>query len=125
MKEVIYGLIVSKSNSYTIGKVNGQSRIVKSNLMKQYERSFIKQCTKYKGKSISTPFKLICDVYYPDYIHDLDGSLKGLLDCLQYVGAITNDNLCVEISAKRHYDKFYPRVEFEIEEINEQKKLFY
>lgn len=92
--------------------------------MKQYERSFIKQCVKYKGKNISTPFRFTCDVYYPDYTHDLDNSLKGLLDCLQYVGAISDDNLCTEIVAKRHFDKFNPRVEFEIEEINEQKQLF-
>lgn len=66
----------------------------------------------------------MCDIYYPDYVHDLDGALKGLLDCLQYVGAITNDNLCMTIVANRHFDKFNPRVEFEIEEINEQKQLF-
>lgn len=122
--ETIYGTIPSKSNSYTIGRVNGQPKIVKSNLMKSYERSFTQQCVKYRGRSISTPFRLVVDVYYPDYVHDLDNSLKGLLDCLQYVGAITDDNLCVEIQARRHYDKFRPRVEFQIEEINEQKKLF-
>ena len=124
MIETIYGTIPSKSNSYTIGRVNDKPCIVKSNQMKSYERSFTKQCIKYRGKSISTPFRLVIDVYYPDYSHDLDNSLKGLLDCLQYVGAITNDNLCVEIQATRHYDKFKPRVEFELQEINEQKKLF-
>ena len=124
MTETIYGTIPSKSNSYTIGRVNDKPCIVKSNQMKAYERSFTKQCIKYRGRSISTPFKLVCDVYYPDYSHDLDNSLKGLLDCLQYVGAITNDNLCVEILATRHYDKFKPRVEFEIQEINEQMRLF-
>ena len=92
--------------------------------MKSYERSFTQQCVKYRDRSISTPFRLVVDVYYPDYVHDLDNSLKGLLDCLQYVGAITDDNLCVEIQARRHYDKFRPRVEFLIAEINEQKKLF-
>ena len=125
MRETIKGVIVSKANSYTIGKVNGKACIVKSNLMKRYERSFIRQCVKYKGRNICTPFRLVCDVYYPDYIHDLDGCFKALLDCLQYVGAITNDNLCVSIIANRHYDKFNPRVEFELEEVNEQKRLFY
>lgn len=125
MRETIHGLIPSKSNSYEIGRsAQGRPCIVKSNRMKQYERLFIEQCTKYKGKNISTPFKLVCDVFYPDYIHDLDNSLKGLLDCLQYVGAITNDNLCVEIQACRHVDVYNPRVEFEIIEINEQKNLF-
>lgn len=124
MKEIIFGTIPSKSNSYTIGRVNGNPCIVKSNEMKKYERDFIKQCTKYKGIGISSYFKLICDVFYPDHTHDLDNSLKGLLDCLQYVGAITNDNLCIEIIAKRHYDRYKPRIEFEIIELNKQKKLF-
>ena len=124
MKETILGTIPSKANSYTIGKANGRPCIVKSNLMKKYERPFIKQCQKYKGKNIITPFKLICDVFYPDYIHDLDGCFKALLDCLQYVGAISNDNLCISIVANRHYDCYNPRVEFELVEVNEQKNMF-
>ena len=108
-----------------IGRVNGKPCIVKSNQMKKYERSFINQCSKYKGKNISTPFQLICDVYYPDYVHDLDNSLKGILDCLQYVGAISNDNLCVTIIANRHYDRYNPRIEFELIEINEQNRMFH
>ena len=124
LKETIYGTIPAKSNSYTVGKVNGRPCIVKSNEMKKYERSFIKQCAIYKGKGICTPFRFVVDVYYPDHTHDLDNSLRGILDCLQYVGAISNDNLCVEIQAKRHYDKYWPRIEFSLEEINEQKTLF-
>ena len=122
--ETIFGTIPSKSNSYTVGRVNGRPRIVKSNAMKQYEKSFIRQCSIYKGRNISTPFRLSVDVYYPDYTHDLDNSFKGLLDNLQYVGAISNDNLCYEISARRHYDRYRPRVEFSLQEINEQKQLF-
>lgn len=122
--ETIHGIIPAKSNSYTIGRVNGRPCIVKSNEMKKYERSFIKQCTLYKGKGISTPFRFVVDVYYPDHTHDLDNSLKGVLDCLQYVGAITNDNLCIEITARRHYDKYHPRIEFAILEVNEQKNIF-
>ena len=107
-----------------VGRVNGHPCIVKSNEMKRYERSFIKQCNIYKNRNISTPFRLIVDVYYPDYTHDLDNSLKGLLDNLQYCGAISNDNLCVEIIAKRHYDKYHPRVEFALLEVNAQGRLF-
>ncbi len=43
--ETIYGTIPAKSNCYTVGRVNGRPCIVKSNEMKRYERSFIKQCT--------------------------------------------------------------------------------
>ena len=119
-------IVVQDTAGKTIYKEKHHSETrTKSNEMKRYERSFIKQCTIYKNRNISTPFRLIVDVYYPDYTHDLDNSLKGLLDNLQYCGAISNDNLCMEIVAKRHYDKYEPRVQFRIEELNEQKQLFY
>ena len=123
-KETIFGIIPSKSNSYMVGRVNGHPCIVKSNEMKRYEREFLRQCTIYKGRGISTPFRLVVDVYYPDHTHDLDGCFKALLDLLQACGAIVKDNLCVHIEAHRHFDRFRPRVEFAIEEINEQGRLF-
>lgn len=122
-KETINGVIPAKSNCYTIAKVNGAARIVKSSEMRRYERNFIKQCTRYKGIGINQPFILLVDVYYPDYTHDLDNALKGLLDCLQQVGAITNDKFCTRIEANRHHDKNRPRVEFEIIVPNEQLKI--
>lgn len=124
MKEVIYGVIPSKSNSYTVGSIHGHYCLVKSYEVKRYEREFEKQCKIYKGRMISTPFHFKIDAYYPDYRHDLDGCFKVALDCLQSVGAIANDNLCVSIEAKRHCDTMKPRIEFEIIEINEQKKIF-
>ena len=47
-KETINGVIPAKSNCYTIAKVNGAARIVKSSEMRRYERNFVKQCTRYK-----------------------------------------------------------------------------
>ena len=40
------------------------------------------------------------------------------------VGAITDDNLCFQIEAEKHLDKYCPRIEFAILEVNEQKQLF-
>lgn len=91
-KETIFGTVPSKSNSYTVGRVNGHSCIVKSNEVKRYEREFLRQCTIYKGKGISTPFRLVVDVYYPDYTHDLDGCFKALLDLLQACGVCNRRN---------------------------------
>lgn len=55
---------------------------------------------------------------------DLDNALKTILDCLQMVEAITNDSLCFEIHAEKRIDQRNPRVEFGLEEINEQKNIF-
>ena len=54
--------------------------------------------------------------------YDLDNSLKTILDCLQYVKAITNDSYCVGIVANKHIDRNNPRVAFAIEEL--EPKLF-
>lgn len=54
----------------------------------------------------------------------LDNSLKTLLDCLQMAGAITDDKLCFQIEAEKKIDKYHPRVEFAILEVNEQKQIF-
>lgn len=122
--ETIYGTVPSKSNSYTVGRVNGRPCIVKSNEVKKYERRFARQCTLYRGKMINSPFRLIVDVYYSDRVHDLDNALKGILDNLQYCRAIVDDRLCHEIIARRHYDKYNPRVVYSLEELHEQGRLF-
>ena len=43
---------------------------------------------------------------------------------MQMVEAITNDSLCFEIHAEKRIDRRNPRVEFGLEEINEQKNIF-
>lgn len=55
---------------------------------------------------------------------DLDNSLKTLLDCLQMVGAITDDKLCFQIEAEKNIDRYHPRIEFALLEVNEQKTIF-
>ncbi len=114
--EVIYGQIVAKANNYLAvpDKANGGRRIIKSDKVRDYERSFASQCKLYAGMMIDKPFELLVSVYYRTPSYDLDNSLKTLLDCLQSVKAITDDKLCREIHASKHVDKFNPRVEFAI-----------
>ena len=85
----------------------------------------MEQCTKYRSRRISTRFRLFVRVWHSSVRFDLDNSLKTLLDCLQMVGAITDDKLCFQIEAEKRIDKYHPRIEFALLEMNEQKQLFY
>ena len=121
--EIIYGDVIGKANNYMVAKDKyGGNRIVKNDIIRAYEQDFIEQCTKYKNRLIDGRFKLHAEVYYSTFRFDLDNSLKTILDCLQYVKAITDDSYCVSIIANKHIDKDNPRVAFAIEEL--EPKLF-
>lgn len=123
--EVIHGQIIAKANHYqAVPGKGGAKRIIKDEKIRAYERSFISQCRIYKNKGISSRFRLFVRVWHSSVRFDLDNSLKTLLDCLQMVGAITDDNLCFQIEAEKHLDKYHPRIEFALLEVNEQKQLF-
>lgn len=117
-RQVIFGKIPSKSNRYRIfsfkRKNSDKSRafMAKTQTSKKYESDFALQCTKYRNANISEEFILEVDVYFESKRSDLDNSLKMLLDCLQQVQAITNDNNCIEIHARKFIDKHTPRIEF-------------
>lgn len=120
--EIIYGQVIAKANNYqAVPGKDGQKRIIKNERIREYERSFCLQCKKYRGKRISGRFKLFIRVWHGNIRFDLDNALKTILDCLQMVEAITNDSLCFEIHAEKRIDRRNPRVEFGLEEINEQK----
>lgn len=123
--EVIHGQIVAKANHYQAvpGKF-GKKRIIKDEVIRAYEHSFVEQCKVYRNRRIATRFRLFVRVWHSSVKFDLDNSLKTLLDCLQMVGAITDDNLCFQIEAEKHLDKYHPRIEFALLEVNEQKQLF-
>lgn len=114
--ETIHGQIIPKANNYKAvpDRATGGRRIIKSDKIRAYEQSFAAQCKVYAGQRIDQPFELITTIYYSSTKFDLDNSLKTLLDCLQYVGAITNDNLCMRITADKKIDKYNPRVEFAV-----------
>lgn len=123
-KEVIYGLVPSKSNQNRIIKFKKKGAVPEedkehfslatSGAVKKYEKMFMQQCVRYRNKNIETYFKIELDVYYPNRRSDLDGAFKVIFDCLQKVHAIKNDNLCVGINARKLIDKANPRIEFVI-----------
>lgn len=119
--EVIHGQIIAKANHYQAvpGKF-GQKRIIKDEVIRAYERSFMEQCKVYRNKRISSRFRL----FVRSVRFDLDNSLKTLLDCLQMAGAIEDDKLCFQIEAEKKIDKYHPRIEFALLEVNEQKNIF-
>lgn len=123
--ETIHGQIIAKANHYmSVPGKNGTKRIIKDEKIREYERSFIAQCKTYRNKRISSRFRLFVKVWHSSTRFDLDNSLKTLLDCLQSVNAITDDNLCFQIEAEKRIDKYHPRIEFALLEVNEQKNIF-
>ena len=115
--ETIYGQVVSKANNYiAVPDSAGGRRIIKNDNIRAYERTFSEQCRIYRGRGISRPFRLHITVYESSNVYDLDNCLKTILDCLQYAGAITNDNLCIGINATKKTDRQRPRVVYGIEE---------
>lgn len=123
--EVIHGQVIAKANHYQAvpGKFV-QRHIIKDGKIRAYERSFMEQCKTYRNRRISSRFRLFVRVWHSSPRFDLDNSLKTLLDCLQMVNAITDDKLCYQIEAEKHLDKYHPRIEFALLEVNEQKQLF-
>lgn len=112
LRELIYGQVVGKANHYQATRRG----IIKDALIRAYEHKFAMQC-KNKGANINTPFTLSLVVYYETKKNDLDNSLKTILDCLQQCKVISNDNLCVEIRARKAIDRLHPRAIIEIETI--------
>lgn len=123
--EVIHGQIIAKANHYQAVPGKGDTKcIIKDGKIRAYERNFMEQCKIYRNRRISSRFRLFVRVWHSSVKFDLDNSLKILLDCLQMIGAITDDNLCFQIEAENHLDKYHPRIEFVLLEVNEQKQLF-
>jgi Holliday junction resolvase RusA-like endonuclease len=115
--QTIIGQPPSKSNSYRIGKTAGKSVLVKTDATRRYEQAFYMQVGPYRNMGIEGFFELYVRVYFSTMSHDLDNSLKVILDCLQYSKTIKNDNKCVKIVAEKFIDKNKPRIEFKIEEV--------
>ena len=117
--ETIYGQPIAKTNHYQVAmnKNTGAYYIAKDDIIRDYELMFKEQCQIYKNRLISRPFIFHADVFQSSVKFDLDNSVKTVLDCLQYCGAITDDNLCIGIHAVKHIDHQQPRVVYAIEEV--------
>lgn len=114
------GVPVSKSNAYRIITINGHGSLAKSNAMKKYEECFLWHVGPMRGAKIAVPFELELCVWFPSKRSDLDGCLKGILDCLQAAKVIVNDNNCCRIVAEKFIDRDNPRVEFTIRTLQEE-----
>lgn len=112
IKEVIRGLIPSKSNSYRIAN----NRFFKSKSVTEYEKKFFMQC-RSRNKMIAGYFEIDVKAYYPNERSDLDGAFKLTMDCLQQCKVVKNDNRCIKIVAEKFVDKVDPRIELTIKEI--------
>lgn len=117
-KQVIYGNIPSKSNSYKIITINGHASLAKTKAVKDYEKSFYIQCNKYREANIQGYFELYADVFFPSERSDLDNCAKILLDSLAVCKAFKNDNKCVKLYLRKFKDAKNPRVEFVIKPVN-------
>lgn len=117
-RETIYGEVVAKANHYmSVPGRAGERRIIKDPVIRQYEGNFCRQVSIYRGRNINSRFILFVEVYYQNSQHDLDNSLKTILDCLQYSHVITDDRYCIEIHASKHRAGNNPRVIFAIKEL--------
>ena len=112
----IEGTCPSKSNCYRIVTVAGHASLAKTKALRDYERAFYLQAGPLRRLDLQDLFEMEVKVFYPSMSHDLDNSLKVLLDCLQAkeVRAIRNDNRCVRITAEKFIDKARPRVEMRL-----------
>jgi Holliday junction resolvase RusA-like endonuclease len=95
-------------------EVNEHYSLAKSKQLKEYERNFILQCTRYRNAHINVAFEIELDCHFANKRSDLDNAMKIILDCLQSVEAISNDNLCERIVTNKFVDKNNPRIEFTI-----------
>ena len=115
--QTIVGQAPSKSNTYKIVKIDGHYALGKTDATKNYEKGFFWQVGSYRNLNIEGPFELHIRVYFSTMSHDLDNSLKAVLDCLQQTRTIKNDNKCCKIVAEKFIDKNNPRIEFRLVEI--------
>ena len=115
--QTVMGQPPSKSNSYRIVTISGHGSLAKTPGLRSYENAFYMQVGKYRDMNIAGYFELHLRVYFASMSHDLDNSLKIILDCLQHTRTIKNDNRCVKIVADQFLDKASPRIEFRIIEV--------
>ena len=111
----IPGQVPSKSNTYKVITLNGHGSLAKQAALKNYETMFYWHLPgQYRGLMIDGPFEIHLRVYFTTMSHDLDNSLKCVLDCLQYTKTIRNDNKCAKIVAEKFIDKENTRIEFRL-----------
>lgn len=125
MKLVLYGNPATKKNSMQIFKNSrtGQPFLTQSKRYKDYARDCGKQITSKYQLKVDYPINLKC-VYFRQTKHrvDLTNLLAATCDILTDYGVIADDNYKIvkTVDGSRvDFDKSNPRVEIEIERIEE------
>lgn len=85
----VAGQVPSKSNGYRVVALNGHGSLARSAALVRYATNFYLQMGAYRDLGVQGLFELYADVYFTSMGHDLDNSLKVLLDCLQKGGGHT------------------------------------
>lgn len=112
------------NNMYITLMLKGRPVRVPSGEAKKYKKAVEKIC---RSRDDLKPFKgevgVTLEVYRPRRIGDLDGTFKAVFDGLKGF-AFDDDKQIVQIHATRFEDKYRPRVEIEIKEIEPVQELF-
>lgn len=121
---LIKGQIPSKSNSY-MPVIKGKGKksracLIKKKELRKWETEFQAQLFNYPNPKIIGHFEMTLVVYFQSWASDLDGCLKGVLDCIQSVGWIKNDRDCAVLSRlEKRVDSVNPRLYFKLKTIEQ------
>jgi Holliday junction resolvase RusA-like endonuclease len=118
---IIRGNPPSKSNSYKIITIYGHGSLGKTPALRKYERDFALQIPEtYKNQLTAYKwYRIYLAVYFDNNRQDLDNAAKIILDCLQKNEVVKNDRAVKFLGMAKYFDKTNPRVEIQIEGIDE------
>lgn len=114
----VQGVLPSMKNGRRIvrNRGTGHPLSIKSQVAIDFETIFNLQ-VKRPAKAILDEVILTLDIYYPNQRHDVDGEL--FCDLLQKRGVLNNDRQIRRKIFTKYLDKLNPRVEWKLEEFNE------
>ncbi|WP_233564199.1 hypothetical protein [Bacteroides sp. AM16-24] len=119
--EVINGQIIAKANHYQAVPGRGDTkRIIKDEVIRAYERSFIAQCKTYRDRRISSRFRLFVKVWHSSPRFDLDNSLKTLLGEQGVVVNLSNDYSQLEKTVKESVGSLQKSFEKNLKQIRHE-----
>jgi len=117
MKLTILGQLPRKSNSRRIVPVKGTNRhrSIKSQQALDYEDDFNKQLVARQRQNLEGDLEITGTIYYQSKRSDLSEEL--LFDCLERADVISNDRMVVHKNIWKKIDRKNPRVEIEINQL--------
>lgn len=113
----VLGHCPRKSNSRRIVRMGTRIASIKSKEALEYEQSFILQIPRKLKKNIECKLALTAYIYYRSRRSDLSDEL--FCDCLEKADIIKNDRQIAEKHLFCLVDKDNPRIEFTLDEIED------